>query len=169
MKRNAVLVVVMAAVVVIVAGVGFWWSQRSAWAYQGMASHFPEKAQAFVEITQLGQWMPPAEGGAAATPAQTSRGTDPMLQVLKTVWAAPMVTTKDLPELLRSKPMAAAVWLDGSTLKGAALMPLAPGEKAAVEQALKEKLGDSPVVETVAGIALRRLEVPDQEKGFQVD
>ncbi len=162
MRRNWTIGVVMAALVLAVAGAGYWWSHRSSWAYQGLASRFPERAQAFMEIHELGQWMPPAEGraGTAAAGVQPSRGTDPMLQVLQTVWAAPVVSAKDIPVLLRTKPMAAGFWLDGSTLKGAALMPLAPGEKAALEQVLKDKLGDGPEVGQVAGMTLHKVDVP---------
>ncbi len=162
MRRNWTIGVVLAALVLAVAGAGYWWSHKSSWAYQGLASRFPERVQVFMEIHQLGQWMPPAEGqaGTAAAGVQSSRGTDPMLQVLQTVWAAPVVSAKDIPALLRTKPMAAGFWLDGSTLKGAALMPLAPGEKAALEQALKDKLGDGPEVGQVAGMTLHKVDVP---------
>ena len=168
MKRNGMMAVVLIAVVLVVAGAGYWFSHRSSWAYQGMGAKFPEKTQVFVEMSQLGQWMPPGEAKAAGTPAQASRGTDPMLQVLKTVWAAPAVTPKDLPELLRTKPMAAGFWLEGSKVQGAALMPLAPGEKAAVEQMLKEKMGDGPVAETVAGVALHKVEHDLGEGGLKL-
>ena len=168
MKRNGMMAVVLIAVVLVVAGAGYWFSHRSSWAYQGMGAKFPEKTQVFMETSQLGQWMPPGEAKSAGAPAQASRGTDPMLQVLKTVWAAPAVTPKDLPELLRAKPMAAGFWLEGSKVQGAALIPLAPGEKAAVEQMLKEKMGDGPVAATVAGVALHKVEHDLGEGGLKL-
>lgn len=170
MKRNAFVGIVLAVLVVAAAGGGYWWSHRVAWTYQGLAGHFPSKVDAFVELKELGQWMPPPEGKSAVAPAtNSSRGTDPMLQVLQTVWAAPPVTPKDLPEIMRTKPMAAGFWLDGKTLKGAAIMPLAPGERPAVEKVVKEKLGDGPVIETVAGVEFRKIEAPEAKGEISLD
>ncbi len=170
MKRNVMVGVVLVALVLAVAGGGYWWSHRVSFVYQGLAGRFPDRVQAFFEMKELGQWMPPAKDKAPAAAPTASRGTDPMLQVLQTVWAAPPVTVKDLPEILRTKPVAAGCWLEGTTLKGGALMPLSPGEREAVEKALKEKLGDTPVVETVAGVPLHKLEAPkDSSIKFTMD
>jgi hypothetical protein len=170
MKRNAMVAVVLVVLALAVAGGGYWWSHRVSFVYQGLAGRFPDRVQAFFEMKELGQWMPPSKDKGASPAATTStRGTDPMLQVLQTVWAAPPVTARDLPEILRTKPVAAGFWLEGDVLKGGALMPLAPGEREAVEKALKEKLGDSPVVETVAGVGLHKLEVPHDSAKFKTD
>jgi hypothetical protein len=170
MKRNTMVAVVLVVLALAVAGGGYWWSHRVSFVYQGLAGRFPDRVQAFFEMKELGQWMPPSKDKGASPAATTStRGTDPMLQVLQTVWAAPPVTAKDLPEILRTKPVAAGFWLEGNVLKGGALMPLAPGEREAVEKALKEKLGDSPVVEKVAGVDLHKLEAPHDSAKFKMD
>jgi hypothetical protein len=170
MKRNVLFAGAMAVLIVAVAGGGYWWSHRASFEYQGLAGRFPSKVEAFVELSQLGQWMPPPEGKSAAAPAASpARGTDPMLQVLQTVWAAPPVTPKDLPDILRTKPMAAGFWLEGKVLKGAALMPLAPGERTAVERVIHEKMGDGPVVETVAGIEFRKIDFPRDKVEISLD
>jgi len=170
MKRNVLVAGALAVLILAVAAGGYWWSHRVSWEYQGLAGRFPSKVDAFVELSQLGQWMPPPEGKSAAAPAASpARGTDPMLQVLQTVWAAPPVTPKDLPDIMRTKPMAAGFWLEGKVLKGAALMPLAPGERAAVEKVIHEKMGDGPVVETVAGIDFRKFDFPQAEGEISLD
>ena len=133
----------------------------------GPCGPFPVQGGCFRRTGATGPVDAPA-GGQERRGARRSvfPGTDPMLRVLQTVWAAPPVTPKDLPDIMRTKPMAAGFWFDGKVLKGAALMPLAPGERAAVEKVIQEKLGDSPVVDTVAGIEFRKIESPRSKAKF---
>ena len=153
MKRAAwVLAVVIAAGVV---AAGFWLSQKRTRPYEGLAQRFPAKAEVFVEVRELGQWMDlKGEKGSGAA-SSADRGVDPMMQVLGQVWAAQPVRPQELPELLRHQRAAMAFWRDGDTLKGVGAMALEPGQAKPLEDFLKSKLGEGQVVATVAGVPLR--------------
>ncbi len=163
------LVAAGAAVVAAAVG-GYLWIQHRQQAYTGLAGHFPESVAMFVEVRELGQWMPPDKSGAQPS-AQSGgqRGTDPMLQVLSQVWAAtPPVRASSLPDLLRTRPMAMGLWLDGEKLKGAAIVPLLPGQKAQLVPILKQKLGDGQPVASVDGVELRKVSEPVTDSDMAV-
>lgn len=156
-SRLAFGIIILAAITGIVIAAVLWTARRQR-PYEGLASRYPDTVALFIEVRELGQWMPPVtEAGQAAYTER--RGSDPMLQVLSQVWAAtPPVKTADLPDLLRSRPMAVGMWKDGKGYKGVAIIPLAPGQRSLLDKALKEKLGEGPVVATVEGVPLRKIE-----------
>ena len=153
MKRAAwVLAVVVAAGVV---AAGFWWSQKRTRPYEGLAQRFPAKAEVYVEVRELGQWMDlKGEKGSGAT-STADRGVDPMMQVLGQVWAAQPVRPQELPELLRHQRAALGLWREKGSFKGVGAMALEPGQAKPIEDFLKSKLGEGQVVATVAGVPLR--------------
>jgi len=170
-RRGRVGWLVAAGAVVVAAAVGgYLWDQHRRQAYTGLAAHFPESVAMFVEVRELGQWMPPQEGGAQpSAQGGGQRGTDPMLQVLSQVWAAtPPVRASSLPDLLRARPMAIGLWLDGERVRGAAIVPLLPGQKAQLVPILKQKLGDGQPVATVDGVELRKVSEPVTDSGMTV-
>jgi hypothetical protein len=150
------------AIVAGAAAAGIWWSMHLTRGYGGLARQYPDKVAIFCEIQQLGQWMPPSElGEAAAAQSESARGTDPMLQVLSQVWAAPPpIKSASLPDLLRNRPMAAGFWFEGKVPRGVALVPLLPGQREVVEKKAEELLGKGPEVANVEGISLRAIESP---------
>jgi hypothetical protein len=156
-SRFGLGIIVLAAVIGIVMA-GIWWTSHREGSYKGLAEQYPDTVALFIEVRELGQWMPPGESGGQ-TAYTERRGSDPMLQVLSQVWAAtPPVKSVDLPDLLRMRPMAVGMWQEGKRYKGVAVIPLAPGQRSLLEKALKDKLGEGPVVATVEGVPLRKIE-----------
>ena len=167
MKR-AWLGIVVAAVVVVAVGVGLWLINRPA-AYVGLAGRFPAKTGAFVEIHHLGQWMGTSQPGRQASAADSTRGMDPMLQVLGQVWAAQPLRPVELPELLSPQPMAAGLWREGGKEVGAAVILLAPGQSEPVREFLAKHLGEGPSAGEVAGITLRKVSPKEPSDNVGLD
>ncbi len=136
--------------------------------YEGLASHFPSKTAVYVEIRELGQWMPPSLKGNAPSSSSKAegRGIDPMLQVLGQVWAAQPIRPEDLPGLLRRQPAALGVWFDGSVQRGALLVQMAPGQAALLKSFMLRKLGEGKKAGVVSGVELRR--APDLSKELNI-
>ncbi len=152
MKRMAVVVVLLAAVLAGAAGLYFWKTHRGE-SYAGLAAYFPARTELYVETSRLGQWLdlPPGPGTPAAAPKP---GADPLLQVLGQVWAAEPLKPQELPVLLQNQPAALGLWRNGGRWEGAGFMPLAPGQRAPLDLFFKEKLGEGNSVKTAGGLAL---------------
>ena len=149
------------------AAAGIWWSMHVTRGYRGLAQQYPSKVAMFCEIQRLGQWMPPSEEGqAAAALSESPRGTDPMLQVLSQVWAAPApIKAASLPDLLRNRPMAGGLWFEGNVPHGVVLVPLMPGQREVIEKKAEEMLGKCPEVASVQGVSLKAVESPVKVEG----
>lgn len=160
---------ILAGIVVVACAAiaGIWWSTHLSRGYHGLAGQFPAKVAMFCEIQQLGQWMPPSEEGqTAAALSESPRGTDPMLQVLSQVWAAPApLKGASLPDLLRNRPMAGGLWFEGKSPHGVVLVPLVPGQREVIEKKAEELLGKGPEVARVEGVSLKAVESPVNVEG----
>lgn len=154
MKRPA-LAIALVLVVVAAALALYFWSTGSGRVDPGLATQFPAQTEVYVELGRLGQWMELPQGAETAS-APAPRGTDPLLQVLGQVWAAEPLRPQDLPALLKEQPMALGLWKAGEKWEAVGLLPLEPGQRAALEPFLQEKLKGEPAGE-VAGLPMRQV------------